>query len=281
MPVVRVQAPHSVNIYQLIRLMCREIPRNKQENGLKCPFCTGGKHGERSLSVFHRHDGVCLYICHRASCGASGRVLLNGTVSSGEEKDASPSFIPRPFNEETRTPSAQERELLHGLYGLTQREINWYGITVAKNTEDLVVPICGSSGQKRGHTTKIFGKPRDLPIRPKNLNYKVLDEPWLGWFWTEASKPERIVVVEDVFSAMRVARHYFGIALLGTNMSRDDLFEILKGSDNIVLALDRDATTKALEYQAKYKFIAPQMQVAILEKDLKSCTDLEILEKVA
>jgi len=261
--------------YQLVRLTCREVARNEQAGGKLCPFCRGGRHGERSLSVLTRYDGVSLYLCHRASCGASGRVLPNGNVSSGELKPLG--FEPRPFTEETRALNPEERELLGAMYGLTQREINWFGLTLTSKQGDLVIPISGPLGQKRGHITR--------PIKGnggvKGLPYKILDEPFKGWFWLEGSKPERIVIVEDAISAMRVARSFYSVALLGTNLSQEDMFEILRFSDQIVLALDKDATKKALEYQAKYKFLCPQMVVAILDKDLKYLSDLEILEKVA
>lgn len=80
---------------------------------------------------------------------------------------------------------------------------------------------------------------------------------------------------------MRVARHYFSVALLGTNLNLDQIYEVLKISDNVVLALDRDATRKALALQARFKFIAPNLRVVLLDKDLKYLNDAEIKEKVA
>lgn len=115
---------------------------------------------------------------------------------------------------------------------------------------------------------------------PKTLTYKELDEPFAGWFWSDTSDPRRIVIVEDVFSAIKVARQYYTVCLCGTNISLDNIFEILKYSDNVVIALDKDATKKALEYKQKYRFICPNIQVAVLDKDLKYEPDDEIRRRV-
>ena len=273
-----------MNEYQQVRILCREVPANQQENGKLCPWCNGGRHGEKSMSIFTRHDGVSLYICHRATCGKAGRVLPNGNASGNATDKQVPVFYPRPFTGDSRKLTPEEVELIGALFGLTQREIIWHRLSMCKGQigndyNRLLIPIQGPKNQLRGHITSLL--PNQRSDEPKVSTYRVLDETLLGWFWSEGSKADRVVVVEDAISAMRVARHYYAVALLGTHLSVDDLFEILKQSDNIVLALDKDATSKALDYQQRYRFIAPQMQVAVLDKDFKYCNDEEILTRVA
>jgi hypothetical protein len=56
---------------------------------------------------------------------------------------------------------------------------------------------------------------------------------------------------------------------MGTNLNLDKLLDLLGVSERIVLALDRDATDKALEYAKRYALLAPDMRVLPLQRDLK------------
>ena len=262
--------------YAQLKLLAKEIPRGTTANGQECPFCKGGKHGERALSITHRPDGVVLFICHRASCSKAGRVFVNGQVSVNLDINHGPEFKARPWTGNSRSLDSKERELLDQQYGLTFREINWHRLSM---TEDgrLLFKIVGPAGQLRGHILRTLPGESNLP---KAETYKELNEPFAGWFWTETSSKKKIILVEDCLSAIRAARQFYSVALLGTNLSMDNMMELLKFSDHLVLALDKDATKKALDYQQKYKFIAPQLAVAILDKDLKHLPDNEIKERI-
>lgn len=263
--------------FRNLGLLAARVGKGLTRSGFVCPFCEGGRTGEKSLSITRRDDGTTLFICHRASCGRAGRIHGNGNVSHSAVGEQQVGFVPRVYTGETRQLNHSERELLSSTYGLMYSEVNYHRLSVDINTGRLVVFVLGPKGQVRGRVLmNLPGK----TAQPKSLIYKELDEPFNGWFWTDTSEPTKLVVVEDTISALRVARQFPAVALMGTNLSTETMFDLLKVSEHIVLALDRDATQKAIELRDKYKFIAPQMRVAILEKDLKWLPDSQIREKV-
>lgn len=82
-------------------------------------------------------------------------------------------------------------------------------------------------------------------------------------------KGRTMVLVEDAASACSVARleGFQGGALLGTNLSPSQKTQ-LRGLDNVIIALDRDASRKALSMQAKIQGLVP-CSVRFLTDDLK------------
>lgn len=265
---------------QEIRFLAKQTPKGTTSNGVLCPFCNGGKHAEKSLSLTVRSDGVGLYICHRASCAQAGRVFGNGNVLGSTTSEQQQSeFKPRVWNGETRSLNDDERMRLEHDFGFTYRELLRYRLSVVQEgnfSGRLIAPILGPRGQVRGNIVRVFPGQEG---QPKSVTYKELDEPFCGWFQTETSNRNKVVLVEDIFSAIKVARQFVSVALCGCNISQENLFELLKYTDNIIVALDKDATDRALKYKQKYRFLAPQMQVAILERDLKHCGDDEIKER--
>ena len=80
-----------------------------------------------------------------------------------------------------------------------------------------------------------------------------------------------VVVVEDAPSAAVVATtmNSDGFALLGTNMSQEMLEYVRTNYEEVSVALDKDATMKALELVTYLKFFVPDTKLMMLEEDLK------------
>jgi hypothetical protein len=266
-----------VSVYGQLSMLAKGVARGTTANGQECPFCGGGRTHEKAMSITVRRDGTALFLCHRASCGRGGRIFPNGYITGDVKDIGQDTFTPKVYKGRTRQLTTEERAFLEVNYGFTYRELNFHRIAIDEETGRVVTPIVGPNGQTRGYQLT------NLPTRaaqPKAITYRELNEPFNGWFWTDTSSDRKIVLVEDTLSAMRVARQFYAVALLSTNLSTDCLLEVLKFSDHIILALDRDATGVALRYKEKYKFIAPQLQVVILERDLKWLPDAEIREKI-
>jgi len=112
----------------------------------------------------------------------------------------------------------------------------------------------------------------------------------MGWFLdydggrTGEGEKSPIVLVEDVLSAAKVATSGFRAAsLMGCNLSLDQFLEAQEvAKDNpIVLALDRDATGKALNHVHRYGFLSGGNLIPLLlSKDLKYHTKEEIVQMV-
>ena len=76
------------------------------------------------------------------------------------------------------------------------------------------------------------------------------------------------VVVKDCTSACVVSHEVTGIALLGTNLLTEHI-SYIKPYKKVIVALDRDATDKAIDIQRKLAIHVDKCNVMILERDLK------------
>ena len=77
-----------------------------------------------------------------------------------------------------------------------------------------------------------------------------------------------VVIVEDCASACAISNIVTGVALLGTNLLPHHL-DVLRGYSNIFVALDKDATDKAIDMVRTLRSVAPTKMI-ILKHDLKN-----------
>jgi DNA primase len=80
-------------------------------------------------------------------------------------------------------------------------------------------------------------------------------------------------VVEDIPSAISISDWCTGYALLGTSLREEHIAELTK-FEKVVVALDKDATDKALTMMRSLHNIVPTGML-ILDKDLKTLGDEE------
>ena len=80
-------------------------------------------------------------------------------------------------------------------------------------------------------------------------------------------------VVEDCASACSVSNKVTGMALLGTNLLNEHANRLSQYS-KVYIALDKDATDKALDIVRRLHFLVPT-KLAVLPTDLKNMTDDE------
>jgi len=85
------------------------------------------------------------------------------------------------------------------------------------------------------------------------------------------------ILVEDCASACAVSSVYTGVALMGTSLP-DTYIPILKKKfKKVIVALDRDATTKSFDISGKLRYYV-NTEVKILEDDLKYYNEKQIKE---
>jgi DNA primase (bacterial type) len=106
-----------------------------------------------------------------------------------------------------------------------------------------------------------------INARPKWYRYG----NYRGGFSIGTSKT--VFVVEDIPSAISISDWVTGYALLGTNL-RDEHIQDLAEYDNIVVALDKDATDKALTMMRALHRVRPT-GILMLDHDLKTMGDEE------
>lgn len=246
----------------------------------ECPWCGGGSGAESAFAVTRTSEAEALYKCHRASCGKAGRLAVWGfrlpqLNSTPKERK---SFTPRLHSRDTAQLGEEWNSELLDLYGLRHEETYWAGWRQELDSGNLVVPVCSSLGVVRGVEVRRSKVQIPFTSSPKTESYRVLDEPWMGWYRGIGTGP--IVLVEDAISALKVSRHFQVGCLHGSHITLDMLLECLNISGvhgDLILALDKDATSKALKFIVEWRFLAPNFRAVPLSKDLKYSSDSEIL----
>ena len=104
-------------------------------------------------------------------------------------------------------------------------------------------------------------------VRPKWYRYGKSQVPFV------CGNHDNVFVVEDCASACAVSNKVTGMALLGTNLL-DEHVKRLQEYERVFIALDKDATDKALDMIRRLHSLVPT-SLAVLQHDLKNMTDNE------
>ena len=98
----------------------------------------------------------------------------------------------------------------------------------------------------------------------------------LSWY----KKPNApTVLVEDIPSAARAAKHVSAVALLGTGVGDPRATEIAKQAQRpIIIALDQDATQKSFDLAKKYSLLWGEVKILPLKTDIKDMEEEELCQ---
>lgn len=270
------------NAFTQLRHLAAELEIGVTARDQLCPFCNGGQSNERAFALTRTTEFEAKYCCHRASCGKVGRIAvwgfrLDGSIPGPSTQKRKP-FTPRLHTAETRELGEGWIAELLDQYEITESEATWAGWREELGSNYLVCPVRSPLGVVRGHEIRRSKVQIPYVAGPKTKSYRILDVPWLGWYRRVDSRP--VVLVEDHISALKVSRHFPAICLHGCHVTLEMLMEVLEVvgiSGDIALALDKDATAKALKFVTEWRFLAPNFRCVPLEKDLKYVSDKEIL----
>ena len=147
-------------------------------------------------------------------------------------------------------------------YGISQEEIDKYGIEWNVKEEMLVLLQTAEYWQARTFNSR----------RPK--------------YMSEGSKPltiygqgDTIVIVEDIISAMKIARlhdEYCACPVLGSSLSYDMENQIVEQYKKSAVWLDRDKAKNALRISRKLKQRGLESRVVVTDEDPKEYSKGEI-----
>lgn len=237
-----------------------------QPNGrmrMDCPVC-----GKKNTFSVGEHEGQRLYHCFHADCTASGRTdfrlskdvtthpmllkakrkLHNKTEDVGAAFEMPNTFAPISRSQEAvaylKRVNAYDA-YLEGRVDLRfdfQRNRVVYMVTDGKRVVDAA-----------GRT--LTGE------KPKWWRYGKSGRPFV------CGSGRVAVLLEDCASACCVSDIFSGVALLGTNLL-DTHIPILQKYDKVLVALDKDATKKALDIVRKLQGVVPT-NILILNQDIK------------
>lgn len=245
-------------------------------SGLLCPACNGGRSGERSLG-YRREGFLGWFHCFRAGCGYKAIVPM-----AGGYEVRPPVFKPRPYAAPLEPPGSRLRHMLWHRYGLSTATVNLYvqqpvgGSAFMWESGDgqlampraMYMPVLSPYGEDRGGVLRYLDG-----TKPKTVSYLTTSQPALAWYVRGAlPKLAPVVIVEDQISAMRCRQlGYNAVALMGTNINDEKAREI-RGDRPTLLALDKDAFGKAVDYARRWPWMTP----VLLEHDIKDSDDADV-----
>lgn len=238
---------------------------------IRCPWCWGGASKEISMSVTRTTTGI-LYHCFRASCDRFSRGSLGGGMrSSWAPIKKSPTV--REFDWETYAPTDETLQHLWDRYRIDEAMARDHRL-LQSSGGDIVVPLLARSGTRNGVIVRL----RNPRGRIKVLSYPGHESNGIAWFLHEPGMiGTNLILVEDVFSAIRASQYMDAVALTGTSLNIEQACDIAAaGHGRIYLALDQDAAGVAVRMATRYRGTLPNMRVVRLEgPDIKDMTDAE------
>ena len=229
-----------------------------QSMRMDCPFCM--RNNTFSIS---KEDSKVLWNCFSASCDAKGAYYTEKTMHDVEHfiyhknEDTDTDFvIPSNFisvHSDDRCTRYLEKNNCLSAFTRGKADVRY------DPARDRIVFMIHDDKDKI-----IGGVGRALSYNalPKLYVYGSKSYPFI------CGDGDTAVVVEDCASACAVSNDFAGVALMGTSLPTEYIDILQKKFSNIIVALDRDATSKAFDIARELGYTS-KSRVVMLEDDLK------------
>jgi hypothetical protein len=262
------------NIYSYINT----INVNKGESmRLDCPICDG----INSLSITNFGD-VTKFNCFKASCNVKG--TYKNDISSESFSKANGSETISHQNSRGNSYSPQAKKVLQRYWRGNDFPIELINY--------LTVNHCLHAYQNNSADIRYDYQKNRAVFVIKNHRNEVIDgagralydgalPKWFRYGNTRLpyicgdKKCKHAVVVEDCASATAISSLVTGVALLGTHLTEEVEEVLCDKFDKVTVALDKDATIKSLSLINQLKWGISNLDVIVLERDLKIENDVK------
>ena len=240
-----------------------------------CPFCNATH--ENSLTITRTDEGL-VYICPRAKCGARGLIPSKlATYDPHWHKQEKKQPKKKPFTYGTTALPKAAIEMFRRKYDITEDELEENGFKYSPEIGRVIMPVYNSYGYQVGCVARSY---RKNFTGTKAINYFDDGQSHLHYVPQSLSRGGTITCVEDIPSAIRIARFGRACAILGSWISYEGIVELGRLTKDINIALDSDATAKAFKMRKKYSLYFRNFNIKILSKDPKDMTDDEIKQEI-
>lgn len=255
---------------------------------LVCPVCLGGSDHEECLVVWDGDDGNVYATCHRARCEIN-TVMVSGSFDACCRKSGPsvPDTLEPPKKyvpgykltgtdkEYITRKCGPDSALAKEVATLTSSSfLKSYPLWTRDGAESggLMLPMYDINGDERGCVVKPYSS-----NLPRALTYRQDGYDGMSWYLDSRHMLDaRIIVVEDGLSAMALlVKGRSAVSLNGTVLNKERVDLIFRHKKVAYLALDADATSKALSYALTYGS-RYKIKVLRLMKDFKNMTDEEL-----
>lgn len=242
--------------------------------------CSAGKDPCLIVTRFPTH---WKYYCHR--CKWSGEKVIENLPPEDIVKlwkaNQIKRGVPNQQSDEVRLPLDFTNEIYEKCpkgavwlmkYGITPHEISKYNIGYSPTYKRIIFPVYQNNELVywQGRTVNEVTKDN-----PKWINIKQRGRKDI-YFRATAGNAVTIVLVEDIISAIKVARHSECVALLGSYIT-DDLILSL-ALHRVLIWLDEDKKNEAVKYLMRMKSLGIAATLRVTSKDPKEYSTDEIKE---
>ena len=228
---------------------------------MDCPECKG-----RKTFTVTNNNGQLLWNCYKASCNVRGTHKMRMSAESIYRRlnmieDNTITDFCMPVNIVPLSSEYEQAMAWAFNWGLSP---NRHGLMYDIREHRVVFPVV-----HEGITVDATGRSIGKRL-PKWKRYGSNRLPYVHGYGKVA------VVVEDCISAAVVGddRHT-GVALMGTSMSNEQK-QYLSQFSTALVALDRDAVSKALQLARELDGVVDKVKVLMLKDDLKYGNDRDI-----
>ena len=255
-----------MNFNQQHTIITSMIPSGEIDTRMDCPFCS-----HAHTLVIKRKGSDLLWYCFHASCSVSGKhkgrlsmEQIRETVVPQKKEQEKPFIVPKSF-----VSIHSEKKCLEYLKknNCLQAKEKAKASFMYDARQHRIVFLIKEKEKARG----AIGRGLNSQVYPKWFIYGDKSYPFI------CGEGKVGVLVEDCASACAVSNVHAGIALMGTSLPDGYIPIMQKKFKKIIVALDRDATTKSFDIANKLSYYI-DTEVKILEDDLKYYDENKIKE---
>lgn len=232
---------------------------------INCLSCGGSG---KTLTISRMDDGTIVWNCYKASCEERG---ANGGGRLVRTRETPRVQTTKPYLKDLLRLEDEQCEFLLNEIGWTEEHLEFARPLWAPEDQRYALPIYGPMGIRRGYVLRSYSG----DAFTKALTYMDVSEPHMSWYRTDHGSNE-VVVVEDIPSAVRVAKYCNSVALCGTGCGPDYANEIAAHAQVVTWALDADATSLAVKLHRKHSLLFRGSRVQPLECDVKDMNEADV-----
>ena len=249
-----------MNFNQQLSLIKTLVPSGEVDTRMDCPFCSG----TNTLTI-KRENADLLWYCFHASCSAKGKhegemsmqQVIDTVVKQkeyGNQKEyvfTQPKSFVSIFSTDKCTDYLKKNHCIES-YIKGKAEMKY---DVKQHRAVFII-------KEKEKVKGAIGRGLNAQVYPKWFMYGSKTYPFI------CGNTDTAVLVEDCASACAVSETHTGVALMGTSLPDSYIPVLKKKFKKVIVALDRDATTKAFDISNQLRYYM-DTEVKILEDDLK------------